>query len=161
VLRYALDGDVSRLLIPADSTLRRGDRLWQHTCFEAFVMAGGLPGYCEINFSPSAEWAIYSFSGYRDGMTALEVTRAPEISVHREPGRLNLEAAVDLELWRRPQVDGGLRLALSAVIEETDGRLSYWALAHPAAKPDFHHAGAFVLSLPQHDSRPPRGTERG
>ena len=31
------------------------------------------------------------------------------------------------------------RIGLSAVIETTDGALSYWALAHPAEKPDFHH----------------------
>jgi hypothetical protein len=40
-----------------------------------------------------------------------------------------------------------LRLALSAVIEETDGHLSYWALAHPAERPDFHHRDGFVLAL--------------
>ena len=34
-------------------------------------------------------------------------------------------------------------------IEETDGTLSYWALAHPSPKPDFHHPDGFVLELPQ------------
>jgi len=40
-----------------------------------------------------------------------------------------------------------LRLALSAVVEETDGRLSYWAIAHPGERPDFHHRDGFVLPL--------------
>src|SRR3546814_3736372 len=35
--------------------------------------------------------------------------------------------------------DNGAKLALSAVIEELDGTKSYWALAHPPGKPDFHH----------------------
>jgi hypothetical protein len=34
------------------------------------------------------------------------------------------------------------------VIEETNGRLSYWALAHPPGKPDFHHSDCFALELP-------------
>jgi hypothetical protein len=40
-----------------------------------------------------------------------------------------------------------LRLGLSAVIESCNGSLSYWALRHPAGKPDFHHADAFALGL--------------
>jgi hypothetical protein len=40
-----------------------------------------------------------------------------------------------------------LTLALSAVIEDEDGVLSYWALKHPAGKPDFHHRDAFALEL--------------
>jgi hypothetical protein len=40
------------------------------------------------------------------------------------------------------------QLALSAVIEETNGRISYWALAHPFGQPDFHHSDCFALDLP-------------
>ena len=40
-----------------------------------------------------------------------------------------------------------LRLGASAVIETRDGVLSYWALPHPAARPDFHAAGGFTLRL--------------
>jgi hypothetical protein len=43
---------------------------------------------------------------------------------------------------------GARRLGLSAVIEATDGTISYWALAHPSDKPDFHHPDSFVLELP-------------
>lgn len=41
-----------------------------------------------------------------------------------------------------------LRLGLSAVIEEKGGRKSYWALAHPPGKADFHHPDSFVCELP-------------
>jgi hypothetical protein len=44
--------------------------------------------------------------------------------------------------------DAPWRLGLSAVIEETSGRKSYWALAHPPGKPDFHHADCFAYELP-------------
>ena len=37
--------------------------------------------------------------------------------------------------------------AVSAVIEETDGTRSFWSLAHPPGKPDFHHRDSFALEL--------------
>jgi hypothetical protein len=37
---------------------------------------------------------------------------------------------------------------LCAVIEERDARLSYWALAHPPGRPDFHHPACFAATLP-------------
>ncbi len=40
-----------------------------------------------------------------------------------------------------------VRCALSAVLENDDGELSYWALHHPAATPDFHHPAGFVMEL--------------
>jgi hypothetical protein len=33
------------------------------------------------------------------------------------------------------------------VIEDIGGGRSYWALAHPAGKPDFHHADGFTIEL--------------
>jgi hypothetical protein len=33
------------------------------------------------------------------------------------------------------------------VIEDADGRLSYWSAAHPDGRPDFHHAAGFVVEL--------------
>jgi len=41
--------------------------------------------------------------------------------------------------------------AITAVIEEADGTKSYWALRHPSAQPDFHHADGFALELPAQD----------
>ena len=48
-----------------------------------------------------------------------------------------------------------LRLGLCVVIEELDaalseafsGAFSYWALRHPAARPDFHHPDGFALEI--------------
>jgi hypothetical protein len=36
---------------------------------------------------------------------------------------------------------------LSALIEDQNGGKSYWALAHPPGKPDFHHADSFALEF--------------
>jgi len=46
-----------------------------------------------------------------------------------------LQAALEFDGLSSP-----LHLGLSAVLEETNGRKSYWALAHPPGKADFHHS---------------------
>jgi hypothetical protein len=152
-LRYVLDGDLARLLIPVESAPQRVDKLWQHTCFEAFVGAMETAGYYEFNFSPSSEWAAYRFSAYREGMAALDAAQPPRVLVHRDIGSLTLEASIDLGRLRLPSDNSDLRLALSAVIEGADRNLSYWAVAHPAGKADFHHAVGFAVRLS--DSNPP------
>jgi len=106
-------------------------------------MAGDGPGYREFNFSPSGEWAVYAFPGYRDG-SELDVELTPGIVVRPTGGRLELDA----EICRKFLPPGRpLRLGLSAVVEDADGVLSYWALRHPPGKPDFHHTDAFALPL--------------
>jgi hypothetical protein len=145
-LRYRTEGDIEDLIVPAVCAARRVDRLSQHTCFEAFIRAGDGRGYLELNFSPSTEWAVYSFTDYRTGMTDAGAA-APHISVQRDHGVLQLDVVIDLASLPQLPGDGQLKLALSAVIEEADHRLSYWALAHPAGKPDFHHAEGFALAV--------------
>jgi hypothetical protein len=151
MLRYALEGDMNRLLIPARKTPRRADRLWQHTCFELFCTAGAGTAYYELNFSPSSEWAIYGFIGYREGMADVETQQAPHISLRTQAAGLELEATVDCEALKELHGSPTIRAGAAAVIEEVDGTLSYWALVHPGAKPDFHHAGAFALSIARSD----------
>ena len=55
------------LRIPPPRAAARRDELWKHTCFEAFVAENAGDGYRELNFAPSGEWAMYSFTGYRPG----------------------------------------------------------------------------------------------
>lgn len=147
-LRYTLDGDIGDLRVPIEATPRRADNLWQHTCFEAFIAAKDAVGYHEFNFAPSGEWTVYRFDAYRKGMTAIEAAQ-PIITMHRAAQHLVLEVVVDLKPFLGFKGHAELRLALSAVIEESNGRLSYWALAHPPGKPDFHHADGFTLALDQ------------
>ena len=42
----------------------------------------------------------------------------------------------------------GWRIGLTAVVETAGGPLCWWALHHPAPRPDFHHPGGHVLRLP-------------
>lgn len=144
-LDYEITGDIAGLNIPGWVRWSRADELWRTTCFEAFIQ-GPDGGYVELNLSPSGQWTAYGFDGYRAGMTSLEGVelRDSEITVH--PDRLTYTATLDLD--RAPLPTGPWRLALSCVIETIDGSVSYWALAHPSDKPDFHHPDSFVLELP-------------
>jgi len=50
--------------------------------------------------------------------------------------------------WLPDAADRSWSLGLSAVIESADGRLSYWALRHPAPRPDFHQRAGWAARLP-------------
>jgi hypothetical protein len=143
-LHYSLKGDIARVVVPPPQPARIGWKLWRHTCCEAFIRPEGGEAYWEFNFSPSGEWAAYAFGGYREGAALAEAALDPQIALERDAGKLDLYALLDL---RRLSISGPLRLGLSAVIEEQDGNVSYWALRHPAARPDFHHADSFALGL--------------
>lgn len=141
--RYVLTGDLSALPIPEFRSPRRADGLWQHTCFEVFVMAGEGSGYREFNFSPSGGWAAYSFQNYRNAGEML-IEKEPVIRVRHSADRLELAVEFHAGL---PSGCRSVRLGLSAVVEQADGGLSYWALRHPPGRPDFHHLDAFALQL--------------
>lgn len=146
VFRYRLDGDVTCLKLPALGPPTRADRLWEHTCFEAFIRAGGAQAYYELNFSPSRQWAAYAFRAYRDVAGDITVC-APEISVQHDARRIELVATVAWQRFPLLTATTELSIGLSAVIEAGDGRLSYWALTHPSTKPDFHHPESFALEF--------------
>ena len=139
-LRYAVSGGEA-VLMPPERPAARTDELWRHTCFEAFVQAH--EGYYEFNLSPSTEWAAYRFSGYREGMTPAELSQ-PVI----EPSGNGLHAVLDLSLLPGLSIEEPWRVGLSAIVEDSSGAKSYWALAHAPGKPDFHSPHAFSLELP-------------
>lgn len=70
---------------------------------------------------------------------------APDIFVEQNERRFALTAYVELPSG---ELDSVAVIALSAVIEETGGHKSYWALAHPPGQPDFHHPTCFAATLP-------------
>jgi len=137
-LRFVVWGEVDRIAWPVETAQERVDDLWRHTCFEVFVAADD--GYVEYNMSPSSQWASYRFDGPRMGMRNAEEVVTVE-GLDGAWDMVALEARIELP-------PGAKRLGLSAVIETIDGAMSYWALAHPSAKPDFHHPDSFVLDLP-------------
>jgi hypothetical protein len=154
-LRYLIEGSIDKLAIPEQVPSRAASELWRHTCFEAFIAGSNSSVYCEFNFSPSTEWAAYGFSRYREGMAPLECGTARPIEVRRSEDRLELTAPITCMALSALPGRGAIRVALATIVEEKSGRLSYWALAHPANQPDFHHPDSFVLHL-QRSDRPAR-----
>jgi hypothetical protein len=140
LLAYEVTGRIDDLRLPPIVAAARADELWRHTCFEAFVCPAPGEAYDEFNFSPSTQWAAYHFDGYRSGMRAAAEMAAPRIEGQSGPERYTLQASLDLGLLK----DARCRLGFAAVIEEASGSLSYWALAHPPGKPDFHRADCFT-----------------
>ena len=144
-LDYVLSGDLFRVLVPGPKAPDRADDLWRHTCFEAFIRTGAGPGYHEVNLSPSGEWAVYGFDGYREGRTSPVGVASQSVLRASDDDHLALTAILRLD-GLDPAVPWSV--GLSAVVEDADGGVSYWALAHPSDKPDFHHSDSFVLTLP-------------
>jgi hypothetical protein len=148
VLCYVVTGKIGDLRMPTVTAPARTDGLWRHTCFEAFVRASPNAAYYEFNFAPSTQWAAYEFSGYRSGMRIASEIGAPGFEVESSGEGYRLRVSAELDRLPGLPGDTAWRLGLSAVIEETGGRKSYWALAHPPGKADFHHPDCFALELP-------------
>ncbi|HYW15993.1 MAG TPA: DOMON-like domain-containing protein [Allosphingosinicella sp.] len=170
-LRYVLLGDVRKVRLRLREPAR-GDGLWRHTCFEAFVRLGGDEEYLEFNLAPSGDWAAYRFLRYREGMAPAKGTAVSHLGTQYRAGPLDGEARARLKesgidtLERFEPAfftletelsfpnEMGLAVArpwnigLSTIVEERNGRMSYWALAHPPGKPDFHDPACFALELP-------------
>jgi hypothetical protein len=146
-LRFDLAADLQWLAIPPAATPGFVSGLWRHTCFEAFIATDPAAGYLEYNLSPSGEWATFAFTGYRAGMRPLAVARRPIITWAVQPACASLSAVIDVAGLPTSDPGADWRVGLAAVIENLGGGLSYWALAHPAEKPDFHHPDAFALTV--------------
>lgn len=149
---FEIPGSTSAVLLPEPipplqtqvAPERRADRLWEHTCFEVFLRSAQETAYLEFNFSPSSEWAAYQFDDYRVGMRHAEGL-VPAVIATAPQNRFELSAWIELPGWD----EQAWHLNLAAVIEETSGHKSYWALAHPPkGPPDFHDPACFVLELP-------------
>ena len=139
---FGIGAPASRFVIPQAVEPGRANQLWQTTCLEAFLRRTGQDAYREWNFAPSGQWAAYDFSAYREGMADADVPSPPYIRMEDNMTWWTLGATI--------AVDAGAQwdLNLSAILEEKDGTKSYWALAHPGEKPDFHAPDCFVARLP-------------
>src|SRR6187549_312596 len=142
-LRWRIEGSQS-LVVPPFAGKGRADELWQTTCFELFLKPEGSVPYLEINLSPSERWNAYDFEAYRWGMAERPFPREPECTLRLGSSFAIFDAAIPVA----GLPDADCAMGLSAVIEEQGGVKSYWALAHPDAKPDFHAPACFAAELP-------------
>ena len=145
-LRYhaeVLLGDLS-LPEPVVHPERR-DGLWRDTCFELFLREPGERRYYEFNFSTARHWAAYGFDDIRRGRNDLPMVHPPMVFLDLGESHCALEATVNLPA---ELAGAAFDAALSAVLREKAGGIAYWALAHPAGKPDFHDPASFAAELP-------------
>jgi len=146
VIVYRIAGDTSRLRLPPSGFARRSDGLWQHSCFEAFLRVGPGASYHEFNFTPSGDWAAYRFGRPRSERSVPDMP-APSMERRDFPDGYEMSATVPIaalpELAKAREIEAGI----AAVIEADDGKLSYWALTHTGAKPDFHDPSSFLLKV--------------
>ena len=139
-LRFRIAGDLAVLVVPPVAPAVRTDELWRTTCFELFVAEAAGDRYVEFNLSPSGAWAAYRFDRYREGMIAIGLDDDPRIDWSIDAGEARLRAVI-------PWPTDAVRFNCSAVLEHTDGRRAYFALAHAPGKPDFHAPACFVGRL--------------
>jgi hypothetical protein len=148
-LRFSIAAPAGAILVPPPVPMpARRDRLWEHTCCEAFIAVAGATAYTEINLAPSGDWNIYRFASYRSGMEpAVDASVRCDPAMGVDDGALVVAATIDLgaaTAWATQDWD----VSLTAVIEHPDQARSYWALVHRAAQPDFHQRASFCLRLP-------------
>jgi hypothetical protein len=146
-LAYSIEGTLGQIRIPTPRPPRKVDGLWNHTCCELFVRVSAEESYYEFNFAPSGEWAVYAFQTHRHRVAGGESVSSPQIMFYKTGGVMELSASVSLGQLSSLHTRAKLSVGLATVVEDVNGRLSYWALAHGDGKPDFHNPVAFALDL--------------
>jgi hypothetical protein len=146
IISYALLGDIKEVAIaPASETPERKHELWKDTCFEFFLGIQDSPRYWEFNLSPSGDWNVYSFDGYRQGMQEETAFTTLPFSVQNSSDCLAI--ALDIDLEQIVSADQMLDVAITTVIQHGNGEVSYWALTHQGAEADFHLRESFIVEL--------------
>jgi hypothetical protein len=156
LVSYVVKGAISGIAVPPRLFQERADELWRHTCFEIFLRAPTGDPYVELNFSPSMKWAAYSFRERRRGMQNINIP-PPAVDVHIAE-EIELMAVVDLTGVPELPENQPWRCNITTIIEQTNGVMSYWALAHAPGKADFHHPDGFVLDLNVPETKQPEQT---
>ena len=141
-VRWRID-HAQALVVPAFAGRGRSDDLWKTTCFELFLRPEGGESYTELNLSPSERWAAYDFSSYREGMEDRPASREPDCTMRMGSSFAIFDAAIPRDVL--PALPAAASFA--CVLEEKGGAVSYWAIAHPEAKPDFHDPACFAATL--------------
>lgn len=144
-ISYQLLGELSKIAIaPPANTPSRKHELWQDTCFEFFVGIKDSERYWEFNLSPSGDWNVYRFDGYRQGMQ--EEAAFTNLPFWIEQSNIfTLRLNLNLDTIVLP--NQGIEVAITTVIKQKNNQVTYWALAHKGTQPDFHIRDSFVIKL--------------
>lgn len=120
--------------------------LWESTCFELFILSPSGK-YYEFNFSPSGNWNIFYFESYRSDLKEAIDCPTPLIDV-----RAHKEKKIHLtyDLFELPNgffEMGKMKVGITAVLEDNKKSKSFWSLAHPKDKADFHSPIGMTIKL--------------
>ena len=142
-IEYVISDDWQKVKIPSKSnSCDRQDGLWETTCLEFFIGIVDSPIYWEFNLSPSGCWNVYRFTGYREGMEIETAFENLPFEFIQQSDRLLLQIQIDTtQIVKKSQA---LEIAITTVIEEQEGNISYWALKHSGKQADFHLRDSFV-----------------
>ncbi|MBD2729890.1 DOMON-like domain-containing protein [Nostoc sp. FACHB-892] len=141
-----LGGDLKEIVIPPPSnTPSRKHELWQDTCFEFFLGIKDSARYWEFNLSPAGHWNVYRFDGYRQGMQEEKAFTILPCNIQNQTNGLILVLDVDLD--KIISVEQAIEVAITTVIKDKDGEITYWALTHQGAEADFHLRDSFIVEL--------------
>jgi len=151
---YDVTGEIDKVRWPALSKSQFRRELWTTTCFELFVGIPDTERYLEFNFSPSKEWCGFSFQSYRVGRSDLRDLVFSSFNVTRKESMVSIHAQFEIPETLSNFENSEHRAALTAVIEDTDGQITYWADTHRSDVPDFHNNQSFErLMTPRKDPR--------
>ncbi|MFV2056940.1 MAG: DOMON-like domain-containing protein [Thiohalomonadales bacterium] len=119
------------------------DDLWRTTCFELFIATKYDSDYLEFNFSPSRDWAVYAFKKYRERK---ELVAVPD--VHVRNGCIEAKILTEVTFILDKEYQGKLLdIGTSAIIENVQGDVFYYALSHQGDSPDFHQRDTFLIDI--------------
>ncbi|MCG6133804.1 MAG: DOMON-like domain-containing protein [Nostoc sp. LLA-1] len=144
-INYQLSGDLKTVVISLPSnTPTRKNELWEETCFEFFLGIKDSAQYWEFNLSPSGNWNIYRFDGYRQGMTEETAFSVLPFKVHQSD---DLSLVVNIDLSQIIPAKQTLEIAITTVIKHSNDTVTYWALTHCGQEADFHLRDSFMIDL--------------
>ncbi|MFB2978640.1 DOMON-like domain-containing protein [Microseira sp. BLCC-F43] len=145
-IRYEVTGELKEIAIsPPSNTPARQQQLWEETCFEFFLGIKNSEEYWEFNLSPAGHWNVYHFDAYRQGMEEEVAFKTLPFTFENQADRLTL--ALDVDLDKIVAEEELLDVAITTVIKQKNGEITYWALTHRGAEADFHLRESFVMEL--------------
>lgn len=133
----------------ADAAPERRSGLWQSTCFECFIGLGDADTYIESNLSPSGHWQAFEFEAYREIAVPADSVRVSGRLDMSTGDQSSMNCTIDIEHPRF--VTSDWYIAPTAILEDLQGKLHYYALSHPIKRPDFHLSATRTLLLTERD----------
>ncbi len=149
MLDYRIRGDIDRPRLPPQAASKFQDLLWSKPAWKRSSASPTATPTSNSTSRPRASGRCIDSKPIGKDVTSLNPLPPPRVIVRRHGEEL--EADIDIHLGAIPGLTAAeikgreLRLAVSAVMQSDQGVISYWALAHPPGKPDFHHRDGFAL----------------